>query len=92
VPEDELVIRHTTNRLAITKRTSEKKDEIELYERHEASKQAALADLYVAIRDAFNAAGRKLQDYARHRSLAIKLQKPPAHGRITKLFPKERYA
>ena len=91
VPEDELVIRHTTNRLALTRRTSAKKDEIELYERHEPSKHAARDDLYVAIRDAFNAAGRKLQDYARRRSLAIKLHEPPAHGRIIKLFPKERY-
>ncbi len=91
VPEDELVIRHTTNRLAVTRRASVKKDEIELYERHEPSKQAAREDLYVAIRDAFNAAGRKLQDYARRRSLAIKLHKPPEHGRVIKLFPKERY-
>jgi cold shock CspA family protein len=62
----------------------------EVHGRREPSKHAAREDLYVAIRDAFNAARRKLQDYAR-RSLAIKLHEPPAHGPIIKLFPKERY-
>ena len=90
VPEDELVVRHTTNRLAMTRRTSAKA-ELELHESHEPSKHAAREDLYVAIRDAFNAAGRKLQDYARRQSLAIKVHKLPAHGRIIRLFPNERY-
>jgi len=91
VPENELVIRHTTNRLAITRRTSANKAELQLHESHEPSKHAAREDLYVAIRDAFDAAGRKLQDYARRQSLAIKPHKLPADGRIIRLFPNERY-
>ena len=68
-----------------------KQNENEIVESHEPSKHAAHADIYVAIRDAFNAAGRKLQDYARRQSLAVKLHEPPAHARVIKLFPEERY-
>lgn len=91
VPGGELVIRNTPNRLETTKIITSKEAETEVRERHEPSKQAAHEDLYVAIRDAFNAAGRKLQDYARRQSLAIKLHKPRAHGRIAKLFREKRY-
>jgi cold shock CspA family protein/ribosome-associated translation inhibitor RaiA len=91
VPGGELVIRKTPNRLETKKFSRSKELATELRERHEPSKQAAREDLYVAIRDAFNAAGRKLQDYARRRSLAIKLHEPRPHGRVITLFPEERY-
>jgi cold shock CspA family protein/ribosome-associated translation inhibitor RaiA len=48
-------------------------------------------DPYVAIRDAFNAARRQLQD--RHRRLEgkVKTHEPPPHGRVARLFPDEHY-
>ena len=48
-------------------------------------------DLYLAIRDAFRAARRQLQDYVRERRGLVKAHEPPPHGRVTKLFPREGY-
>ena len=48
-------------------------------------------DLYVAIRDAFHAARRQLQDYVRERRGLVKAHDTPPHGRVTKLFPDEGY-
>jgi ribosomal subunit interface protein len=48
-------------------------------------------DLYVAIRDAFDAARRKLEDYARRQRGAMKAHEAPTHGRVIKLFPEEGY-
>src|SRR5262245_59921056 len=55
------------------------------------SKHAAHEDVYVAIRDAFNAAGRKLQDHARRRRGKVKAHQPAAVARVSKLFPIEDY-
>lgn len=48
-------------------------------------------DAYIAIRDAFDAAVRQLQDYARHRRGKTKRHDEPEHGRITKLFRDDGY-
>jgi len=40
-------------------------------------------DVHVAIRDAFNAAGRQLEDHARRMRGAVKTHAAPAHGKIT---------
>lgn len=48
-------------------------------------------DIYVAIRDAFNAIGRKLEDYARRQRGDVKIHDVPSHGRITKIFPVQGY-
>ena len=48
-------------------------------------------DAYVAIRDAFNSARRKLEDYSRRRRQDVKTHEAPPHGRITQLFPDEDY-
>ncbi|HEX5136003.1 MAG TPA: HPF/RaiA family ribosome-associated protein [Planctomycetota bacterium] len=48
-------------------------------------------DLYVAIRDAFRAARRQLQDYVRERRGLVKAHDTPPHGRVTKLFAEEGY-
>jgi len=55
--------------------------ETQLIESHEPTRNGAHMDVYVAIRDAFNAAGRKLQDYARRQSGAVKLH-PGEHRKI----------
>jgi ribosomal subunit interface protein len=44
-------------------------------------------DIYVAIRDAFEAATRKLQDHVRRHRGDIKLHEAPPHGRVKSLFP-----
>ncbi len=48
-------------------------------------------DMYVAIRDAFDAAKRKLQDYARLQRHETKIHEVPPFGRIATLFPEEGY-
>jgi cold shock CspA family protein/ribosome-associated translation inhibitor RaiA len=91
LPGGELVINRAPKRLRAAKlRLAEQPDKY-IVEGHEPSKHAAHTDVYVAIRDAFNAAGRKLQDYARRQSLAVKLHEIPDQGRVMKLFPEERY-
>ncbi|MBI5612360.1 MAG: HPF/RaiA family ribosome-associated protein [Gammaproteobacteria bacterium] len=48
-------------------------------------------DIYVAIRDAFNAIGRKLEDYARRQRGDVKSHDAPGRGRVTKIFPAQGY-
>jgi len=48
-------------------------------------------DPYVAIRDAFGAARRRLQDHARRFSGAVKHHEALPHGRIARLFPDQGY-
>lgn len=43
----------------------------------------AYADVYVAIRDAFDTTRRLLEEYARKRRGAVKMHETPAHGRVT---------
>jgi cold shock CspA family protein len=43
-------------------------------------------DVYVAIRDAFNAAGRQLQDHVRKAQGAVKVHPAPSHGKVVQLF------
>ena len=49
------------------------------------------ADIAIAVRDAFDAARRKLEDYARHQRGDVKRHEEPPHGRVRKLFPAEGY-
>ena len=44
-------------------------------------------DAHVAVRDAFDAARRQLEDHARDRRGAVKLHTVPDHGRIARLLP-----
>lgn len=48
-------------------------------------------DIYVAIRDSFNAARRKLEDYVRRQRGDIKQHEEPPHGHISALFPEKGY-
>ena len=91
VPGGELVINHAPKRLAAAKLKHSEEPEKDFAEIHEPSKHAAHEDVYVAIRDAFNAAGRKLQDHARRQSGKVKVHEPAALARIAKLFPFEDY-
>lgn len=91
VPGGELVVNRAPKRLAAAISNRDGELENDLAEVHEPSKHAAHEDAYVAIRDAFNAAGRKLQDHARRRRGKVKLHQPAALARIVKLFPIEDY-
>jgi cold shock CspA family protein len=91
VPGGELVINRAPQRLGATKEELSEHSEKDLAETHEPSKHAAHEDVYVAIRDAFNAAGRKLQDYARRQSGAVKVHEGAAYAQVSKLFPQEGY-
>jgi cold shock CspA family protein/ribosome-associated translation inhibitor RaiA len=91
VPGGELVINRSPKRLKAAKPSLAEPPETKLIESHEPSKHAAHTDVYVAIRDAFNAAGRKLQDHAHRQSGAIKVHEGPPRARVAKLFPEERY-
>lgn len=48
-------------------------------------------DVYVAIRDAFDAARRKLQDYARIQRGDVKSHEKPPHGTVSELVPHEDF-
>jgi ribosomal subunit interface protein len=58
---------------------------------HQGPKDEAHRDVYVALRDAFHAARRQLQDQVRKQRGKVKHHTEPAHGRVTKLFPHEGY-
>lgn len=48
-------------------------------------------DLHVAIRDAFDATRRKLEDFVRRRRADTKVHDVPLHGRIARLYAYEGY-
>ena len=55
------------------------------------SEHHAHEDIYVAIRDAFAAMRRQLQDFKRQQEGHIKVHETPAHGQVTELVPDEDY-
>lgn len=63
----------------------------ELVVKREPSKHNAHEDIYVAIRDAFDGARRKLQDYARRQRGQVKLHEPVPAARVSRLFPDEGF-
>jgi cold shock CspA family protein len=48
-------------------------------------------DPYVALRDAFRAARRRLEEYERERRGAVKARARPPHGRVCELHPQEGF-
>lgn len=48
-------------------------------------------DIYVAVRDAFHAAQRQLQDYNAERQQQVKRHEPESHGRIVRMAPSQDY-
>ena len=48
-------------------------------------------DIYVALRDAFDAAGRKLEEVVRTRRRDVKAHEVPQHGKVARLFSEEGY-
>lgn len=56
-----------------------------------ADEHHAHEDIYVAVRDAFDAARRQLEDHARKHRNKVKHHDVPAHGKIVELVPAEHY-
>ena len=48
-------------------------------------------DVYVALRDAFDAAKRQLEDYGRRQRGEVKAHAPVLHGKVVRLVPEEGY-
>ncbi len=63
----------------------------ELVVSREHDQDHAHEDVYVAIRDAFDAVRRQLEDYSRRRSQHVKTHETPPHGRISQLSPEEDF-
>ena len=63
----------------------------ELAVTREPAEHHAYEDVFVAIRDAFDAAQRQLEDYARRQRGDLKAHAELPSGRVAKLFPDEGY-
>jgi len=63
----------------------------ELVVSRDPEQHQAHEDPYVAVRDAFDAAKRQLEDYARKLRGDIKSHELPGHGRISELVPAMDY-
>ena len=48
-------------------------------------------DVFVAVRDAFRAAARRLEHHARLERGEVKTHEVPAHGRVARIFPDQGY-
>ena len=63
----------------------------ELVASREPDEHHSYADVYVAIRDAFDAIRRQLEDYGRRQRSQVKSHEVPPHGRIVERYPAEGY-
>jgi cold shock CspA family protein/ribosome-associated translation inhibitor RaiA len=57
----------------------------------EPSQHAEYRDIHVSLRDAFDTARRKLEDYVRRRRGFVKTLESVPHARVSKLFADEGY-
>ncbi|HYM03266.1 MAG TPA: ribosome-associated translation inhibitor RaiA [Stellaceae bacterium] len=63
----------------------------EIVIKRDPSERHAHEDVYVAIRDAFDAARRQLEDHVRTMRGDVKTHEVPAHGRVVRIFKEEGY-
>ena len=92
VPGGELVVKRAPRLLTDRPlRYRKAPEDVDVEESRELSKYAAHDDIQLAIRDAFDAARRKLQDYARRRRGVLKLHEGSPHARVSRLFPDEGF-
>jgi len=59
----------------------------EIVASREPAEHHAHEDVYVAIRDAFDAVRRQLEDYVRRRRGVVKMHETAPHGRVAELYP-----
>ena len=92
VPGDEFVIKRAPKLLTDRPmRSATVIDDVGFKKSRELSKYAVHDDIEITIRDAFDAAKRKLQDYARRRRGSVKMHQGPQHARVSRLFPEEGF-
>lgn len=72
-------------------RVDVKVPEAELVASRDPARHQAHEDVYVAIRDAFDAVRRQLEDRQRRRRGQVKAHEVPAHGGVIALVPDENY-
>jgi len=58
---------------------------------HDPGDRNAHSDVYVAVRDAFAAAQRQVEDYVRKLKGQVKAHEAPPSGRVLRVFPEEGY-
>jgi ribosomal subunit interface protein len=63
----------------------------EIVVNREGPKNHAHEDVYVAIRDGFDAAARQLEDCVRRMRGDVKTHETPSHGKVVRLFPEQGY-
>lgn len=63
----------------------------EIVVNHEHHDKHSHEDPYVAIRDAFNAMRRQLQDYVRQQQGQVKVHEQRPTGRVTQIFPEDDF-
>lgn len=81
VPGGEIVVNRNSNL------HGEKQDLDKERERKQDEVQAVRKHVHVAVREAFDAARRRLQDYARRQRGDTKLHQLPLHGLVVRLSP-----
>lgn len=72
-------------------RVEVKVPDTELVASREPAKHHAHEDVNVAVRDAFNAITRQLEDFARRQRGKVKSHEAPPHGEVIELEPMEDY-
>jgi cold shock CspA family protein len=85
VPQGEIVVKREPSLSASARQMRE----IEI-QKH-AETQVPHKDLRIAIHDAFKAARRRLQDYARRQRGSVKSHEPLPEARVSKVFPRQGY-
>ncbi len=85
VPEGEIVVKREPTLHAREQTMAEERL------RKQMETQPELKHLEVAVREAFHAARRRLEDHARRRRADVKTHEPVPEARVTKLFPAEGY-
>lgn len=63
----------------------------ELIASREPPERDSHQDLYVALRDAFDAAARRLEDHLRRQRGMVKSHEAPTHGRVVRVSPFDGY-
>lgn len=58
---------------------------------HVGPKDQAHEDVFVAIRDSFNALARRVEDHARRVRVDVKAHETPLHGKVVRVFPQQGY-
>jgi cold shock CspA family protein len=85
VPQGEIIVKREPSLSARARQLGER--EI----RKDAEVQIPHKDLRFAISDAFKAAARRLQDYARRQRGDIKTHEPLPEARVSQIFPQQGY-